>query len=187
MYQYTPPLTNGCRIGNNDPLNDNHQAQRFAAQREYEMNDNLRLDLARLEAKIDVLINMRVQGHDNAPAKAQSLNLAEVSLLRNLTIKQHAVSQLVLRGWKNKDIAAVMGVTDNTIKLHVAAVAKKMGVKTRGQVAVALRPIIERVPPEEYKGLSGGIPVDWGDTIKEGTADSLAPLYAPQRGAKTWD
>jgi len=152
------------------------------------MNDNLRLDMARLEAKLDVLISMQSRGHEPAiPTISQPLNLAEVSLLRTLTIKQHAVSQLVIRGWKNKEIAAVMGVTDNTVKLHVAAVAKKVGVKTRGQVAVALTPLMDKIREEEYKSLSGGIPLNWGDTVHVGMTDEFAPLYAPQRGARTWD
>lgn len=152
------------------------------------MNDNLRLDMARLEAKLDVLIAMQTKGSQQVPpTPSQSLNLAEVSLLRTLTIKQHAVSQLVIRGWKNKEIAEVMGVTDNTVKLHVAAVAKKVGVKTRGQVAVALTPLMSKIRAEEYQSLSGGIPIDWGDTVKVGTTDEFAPLYAPQRGAKSWD
>ena len=153
------------------------------------MNDNLRLDMARLEAKLDVLIAMQTKGSQQVPptGSSQPLNLAEVSLFRTLTIKQHAVSQLVIRGWKNKEIAEVMGVTDNTVKLHVAAVAKKVGVKTRGQVAVALRPLMDKIGEEEYAGLSGGIPLHWGDTVQVGMTDEFAPLYAPQRGARTWD
>jgi len=155
---------------------------------EDQMNDNLRLDMARLEAKLDVLIAMQTKGSQQVPPTPnQSLNLAEVSLLRTLTIKQHAVSQLVIRGWKNKEIAEVMGVTDNTVKLHVAAVAKKVGVKTRGQVAVALTPLMGKIRDEEYTSLSGGIPLNWGDTVQVGMTDEFAPLYAPQRGAKSWD
>ena len=182
-YERTTYLTNSCRLSNNGDPNHS-QPQRM----EDHMNDNLRLDMARLEAKLDVLIAMQTKGSQQVPpTHNQSLNLAEVSLLRTLTIKQHAVSQLVIRGWKNKEIAEVMGVTDNTVKLHVAAVAKKVGVKTRGQVAVALTPLMGKIRDEEYQSLSGGIPLNWGDTVHVGMTDEFAPLYAPQRGARTWD
>lgn len=152
-----------------------------------DMNENIRLDIARLEAKLDVLISM--MNNRNASAVDQEilsegshsqLNIAEASLLRRLTTKQHCVAQLIVKGWKNADIGEMMGVTDNTIKLHVSATGKKMGLKTRGQIAVAFRDICAKATTGEYEAASGGIPMNWGDNAKIGMTDPLAPLYAPQ-------
>lgn len=158
------------------------------------MNDNLRLDIARLEAKQDVAIQMLQQVITYMQRGAQGLDVntlnfdqpstltvAEASLLRRLTIKQHCVAQLLMEGWKNAEIAEVMDVTENTIKLHVSAVAKKIGVKTRGQIAVAYRDILAKSSTGEYEAASGGLPMDWGKRARAGMDDPLAPLYAPQK------
>lgn len=157
------------------------------------MNDNLRMDMARLEAKMDVIISMlQNRGGNNSDAPinnefSTALTVSESALLRRLTIKQHCVAQLLVKGWKNADIAELMGVTDNTVKLHVSAVGKKMGLKTRGQIAVAFREICNKASTGEYEGASGGLPMNWGDTAHIGMEDKLAPLYAPQKKGSTWD
>ena len=157
------------------------------------MNDNLRMDMARLEAKMDVIISMLQ--HQRGATNDASLNselstaltVSESALLRRLTIKQHCVAQLVQRGWKNADIGELMGVTENTVKLHVSAVGKKMGLKTRGQIAVAFRDICSKASSGEYEAASGGLPMNWGETAHIGMVDSLAPLYAPQKKGNAWD
>jgi DNA-binding CsgD family transcriptional regulator len=157
------------------------------------MNDNLRMDMARLEAKMDVIISMlqnRGNHFTDAPSNHEfstALTVSESALLRRLTIKQHCVAQLLVKGWKNADIAALMGVTDNTVKLHVSAVGKKMGLKTRGQIAVAFRDVCSKSSTGEYEGASGGLPMNWGDTAHIGMDDKLAPLYAPQKKGSKWD
>ena len=151
----------------------------------HDMNDNLRLDIARLEAKVDMLVQLAMGNkagntQDNK-AEITQLNIAEASLLRRLTIKQHCVAQLLIEGWKNAEIAELMGVSDNTIKLHVSAVAKKMGVKMRTQIAMSFAEITNKASDSEYEQASGGIPKSWGKNAKIGMEDKFAPLYAPQR------
>lgn len=151
-----------------------------------DMNDNLRLDIARLEAKVDMLVQLAMSGNNTIPdSQAASghsqLNIAEASLLRRLTIKQHCVAQLLIEGWKNAEIAELMGVSDNTIKLHVSAIAKKMGVKVRTQIAMSFSEITQKASDSEYEQASGGIPKSWGANASIGMDDPLAALYAPQR------
>lgn len=184
---YGEGLTNEYRMRNyrvqlNTPIGD-YQT----------MNDNIRMDMARLEAKMDVIISM-LQNNRSASIEAPlntelstALTVSESALLRRLTIKQHCVAQLLVKGWRNADIAELMGVTDNTIKLHVSAVGKKMGLKTRGQIAVAFREICNKASTGEYEGASGGLPMNWGDTAHIGMDDNLAPLYAPQKKGSKWD
>lgn len=151
-----------------------------------DMNENIRLDIARLEAKLDVLIQMI--SNKNAATDQEvfsegsqsQLTISEAALLRRLTTKQHCVAQLLVKGWKNADIGELMGVSENTIKLHVSATGKKMDLKNRGSIAVAFRDICAKASSGEYEAASGGIPMNWADNARIGMDDPLAPLYAPQ-------
>jgi DNA-binding NarL/FixJ family response regulator len=51
-----------------------------------------------------------------------------------LTAKQRAVLALVLEGYSNKQIAAALECAENTIEVHVTAVLRKSGARTRAQV-----------------------------------------------------
>jgi len=146
-------------------------------------NDTLRYDLARLEAKIDIITNLLLTSSANSRGAEQSgtmaakLNAAELALLRSLTPKQHATSQGLIMGWMNKSIGDVMGIGENTVKLHVRAVCKKIGCKTRGQAAMVLNDIIEKVSDKDYRQLSGGIPADWARNYDFNADDQYAPIY----------
>lgn len=74
------------------------------------------------------------------------------------------------------EIASIMGIGENTVKLHVRAVCKKIGVKTRGQAATIASDIFRRADPDEYERLSGGIPITWAKNYEE--PDPFAPIYA---------
>ena len=146
-------------------------------------NDTLRYDLARLEAKLDIITNLLLTNSANSHAAegsgtmAAKLNAAELALLRSLTPKQHAASQGLIMGWMNKTIGEVMGIGENTVKLHVRAVCKKIGCKTRGQAAMVLNDIIEKVSDKDYRQLSGGIPADWARNYDFDADDQYAPIY----------
>ena len=151
-----------------------------------DMNENIRLDIARLEAKLDVLIqmisnkNVATDQEVFSEGSHSQLTISEAALLRRLTTKQHCVAQLLVKGWKNADIGELMGVSENTIKLHVSATGKKMDLKNRGSIAVAFRDICAKASSGEYEAASGGIPMNWADNARIGMDDPLAPLYAPQ-------
>ena len=151
-------------------------------------NDTLRYDLARLEAKIDIITNLLLTSSDSRQPEAMGtmaakLNAAELALLRSLTPKQHATSQGLIMGWMNKSIGDVMGIGENTVKLHVRAVCKKIGCKTRGQAAMVLNDIIEKVSDKDYRQLSGGIPTSWARDYDFDTPDQYAAIYKKKEGA----
>lgn len=57
----------------------------------------------------------------------------------NLTDKELLILQLVARGFKSKEIAFDMGVTERTIKSHLTNIYNKLGVESRAQaVATAI-------------------------------------------------
>ena len=145
------------------------------------LSSNLTSDLARIEAKLDILLSLAYgggQNSSNADASTQpNISPAELSLLRSMTAKQHVTSQLLIEGWSNKDIAHVLGIGENTVKLHVRAVCKKVGTKTRGQAALVLRDILVNVDPSEYQRSSGGLPIDWGSSLVMDRKDPYEKIY----------
>jgi DNA-binding NarL/FixJ family response regulator len=56
---------------------------------------------------------------------------------QNLSARQREVMQLIVRGLSNKEIASTLNLAEGTIKIHVAALLRKLGVNRRAAVAVA--------------------------------------------------
>ena len=69
----------------------------------------------------------------SADAKAASEGLA------SLTPQQFRVLTMVCEGLLNKQIAYELGVSEATIKAHVTAIFRKLGVRTRTQAALLLQ------------------------------------------------
>lgn len=56
-----------------------------------------------------------------------------------LTRKEASILQAVAQGYRNKEIASDMGISERTVKAHLTNIYNKLGVDTRSQaVAVAL-------------------------------------------------
>ena len=142
-----------------------------------EMRD-LKFELARIEAKIDILTTlvMRQEGASSANIQ-QPTTASEHALCRSMTVKQHVTLQQLILGRSNKEIADVIGIGENTVKLHVRAVCKKVGCKTRGQAAMIMSEVLERMDPTEYQRSSGGLPIDWAATLVPSQPDKYAALY----------
>ncbi len=56
-----------------------------------------------------------------------------------LTLRQSAVLDLLVRGMSNKHIARNLAISDATVKAHVTAVLRKLGVSSRAQAIAAMR------------------------------------------------
>lgn len=187
MTKYRDRLTIEYPIRNYRPVRDVMSGRLPNTEEDTRMsNDGLRYELARLDAKLDVIINYLMTQQTMGPSAQQAspstqLSTGEIALMRSLTTKQHCALQLVERGLRNQDISDVLSVTENTVKLHVRAVCKKMGVKNRQQAATVAHDIYRSIDPVEYERLSGGIPLTWADTLSPDHADPYAPLYAPTR------
>jgi DNA-binding NarL/FixJ family response regulator len=75
----------------------------------------------------------------SAEAKAASAGLA------SLTPQQFRVLTMVCEGLLNKQIAYELSVSEATVKAHVTAIFRKLGVRTRTQAALLLQQM-ESIP-----------------------------------------
>jgi DNA-binding NarL/FixJ family response regulator len=63
--------------------------------------------------------------------------------IASLTPQQFRVLMLVADGLLNKQIAAAIGVTEATVKVHVAAIMRKLGLFRRTQLAVLAQRLLQ--------------------------------------------
>ncbi len=68
----------------------------------------------------------------------QALLAGHPSPLAKLTGRQRQVAELLAQGVSNRGLAVVLGISEGTAKLHVAAVLNRLGVSSREQVAPLL-------------------------------------------------
>ena len=61
---------------------------------------------------------------------------AHVGVLTQLTERQRAVALLVAEGMTNGEIAAELSVSHATVKSHIGAVSRRLGVRSRTQLAL---------------------------------------------------
>ena len=68
----------------------------------------------------------------------------------SLTPRQTDVLALLLQGKPNKIIARELGVSVETVKDHVAAVLKALGVNSRTQAVLAVSQMVQRQPDQSF-------------------------------------
>ena len=55
-----------------------------------------------------------------------------------LTAAEQAVARLVATGASNKEVAAVLSISPRTVEVHLGHVFRKLGIRSRGQLASRL-------------------------------------------------
>jgi DNA-binding CsgD family transcriptional regulator len=55
-------------------------------------------------------------------------------LVEALTAREHEVLVLVADGLRNREIAARLGISEHTVKFHLAAIFGKLGASSRTEV-----------------------------------------------------
>jgi len=75
--------------------------------------------------------------HSNiTPIKSEDRDLA--AKVTTLTPQQYRVLCFMREGWLNKQIAYEMGLTEATIKAHISAIFRKLGITNRTQTVITL-------------------------------------------------
>jgi DNA-binding NarL/FixJ family response regulator len=124
--------TRGCRTGLIDVLQAGVRGclpRRAAAQ---PLVDAIRA-LARHEVALDSTVTGQLVRHLTDEA-AQTV--AEEPILDRLTERQRQVAELVAQGLSNEEIAGRLFLSPATIKSHLAAVMRRLDVRTRTQLAI---------------------------------------------------
>lgn len=103
-----------------------------AGARGYLVKDMLRTEMLRVIR----LVHAGQRGIPPAVAAA----LAEFTPRRDLTPREHDVLALMAKGLSNKEIAAVIGREESTVKVHVKSILDKLDVGDRtGAVVIAIQ------------------------------------------------
>lgn len=59
--------------------------------------------------------------------------------LRILSVREQEVADHVLKGLRNRDIAAQLGVTEGTVKVHLHNIFEKLGISSRTELVLKAR------------------------------------------------
>ena len=96
---------------------------------------------ANLHTAIEKIINGEPWLPDDLSDNIQQMTEQEKDLatkISSLTPQQYRVLCYLREGWLNKQIAYEMSITEATIKAHITAVFKKLGVNNRTQAVIEL-------------------------------------------------
>ena len=122
--------------------------------------------LDRIEWKLDqILVKLNEKPVASSQVPEITSKRPEVEL-HNFTRRQHAVLQMVCRGASNAQIGERLGVTENTAKVHVRTIAKKLKVNTRPQIILCVIDAMKDIAEDSYQVMSGGLPKDWDKNYK---------------------
>jgi DNA-binding NarL/FixJ family response regulator len=87
------------------------------------------------EALVDALRRVHAGTRYLPPPVARSL--AARTPNSELSVREREVLSLIAQGKNNKEIAAVLGITEGTVKCHVTMILSRLGVSDRTQAVVA--------------------------------------------------
>ena len=142
--------------------------------------DRLNIIEQKLDAILDILRGETNGGIDRPnPVLDHS---QELLALGTFTPKQHCALQMLLVGASNKDIAERFAITEDTAKVHVRSIAKKLGVSTRAQIVMKMQSPFNNIEDNAYQLMTGGLPKTWHREYQH--PDPFAPLYETKRGNK---
>ena len=139
--------------------------------------------LDRIEWKLDQLLASLLSASRGEATGGETAAPSTHHPMPQLTTKQHAALQMLMRGASNLEIAQRFGVSENTAKVHVRTIAKKLSVNTRAQIVMKMMPVLSTADDNSYRLASGGLPLDWDETYQE--PDPFVGLYGVKDGTAT--
>lgn len=54
-----------------------------------------------------------------------------MDFLKKLTNRQQEIFSLIIKGLCNKEIALLLGISENTVEQHIRSIYKKLGIRNR--------------------------------------------------------
>ncbi len=85
-----------------------------------------------------VLLEAVAKSLENGPVSVRPLNWDEVTEKYSLSPRQVEIAKLICDSLSNDQIAEELGITPNTVRMHIKLLYEKMGVKDRVGVAMRL-------------------------------------------------
>ncbi|MFV0292620.1 MAG: response regulator transcription factor [Paracoccus sp. (in: a-proteobacteria)] len=102
-------------------------------------HNDLREIVRQLHPEADVIV-MAASDDDN-PVPSVSMG---TSMLKKLSARQREVVTLLVKGQTNKEIARSLKISPSTVRVHVSAVLRTLGVSTRTAAAAMLASTVEK-------------------------------------------
>jgi DNA-binding NarL/FixJ family response regulator len=78
------------------------------------------------------------------PAVLSAEATSAAGLIAGLTPQQFRIATLLAQGLLNKQIAWELGIAENTVKVHMSTILRKLGVNNRTQVALIMQALEAR-------------------------------------------
>lgn len=96
------------------------------------------LDLDELKTAISAILSgeVWVPRHVALPHGEDDPESAVIGRLASLSSQQMRIMVMILEGKLNKQIAGDLGIAEQTVKIHVSSILKKLGVQSRTQAAL---------------------------------------------------
>ena len=85
------------------------------------------------------VVNGVVRALSGAASGSGDMTSSMDAALAGLSDRERAVAEAVATGLSNKEVARRLGITERTVKAHLSAVFRKLGLRDRMQLAVRLR------------------------------------------------
>ena len=85
------------------------------------------------------VVNAVVRVLSSTVGRREPDGTADTAALAGLTQRERAVAEAVAAGFSNKEVARRLEITERTVKAHLSAAFRKLGVRDRMQLAVRLR------------------------------------------------
>jgi predicted ATPase/DNA-binding SARP family transcriptional activator/DNA-binding CsgD family transcriptional regulator len=93
---------------------------------------------------LDVAVEYALAEEDHAPPTVPMPDRSPAfGLMGNLTRREQEVAHLVIRGLTNRRIAAELSISERTAGNHVAKVLRKLGLRSRAQIAARAGAIVD--------------------------------------------
>ena len=125
-------------------------------------NDRPREENVRLKAQVQILMDLLRQVYAGPLPPIEEPEDKNLEQFKKLTPKQHAALQMLLRGAQNKEIADRLDISENTAKVHLRGIMKKLDAKNRTEAVLVAKPIFDRLSADEYEQITK-LPHTWDE------------------------
>jgi DNA-binding NarL/FixJ family response regulator len=101
------------------------------------MNIHSVLPLKATQRQFEVALAATIEGFSVTLPRFPGATIDTAAQIEHLTIREMDVLRLMARGYRNKQMATQLDISEHTIKFHVSSVLAKLGARTR-TAAVAI-------------------------------------------------